>query len=89
MRIIILLTVVALAGCASSGVVQSGPDTYVIARSEWGFTSGSVHAARLTQEASDYCRSAGKVIKVTSVQKNDVQFGKTPAAEINFQCVDK
>lgn len=89
MKIIILLTVVALAGCASSGVVQSGPDTYVIARSEWGFTSGSVHAARLTQEASDYCRSAGKVIKVTSVQKNDVQFGKTPAAEINFQCVDK
>lgn len=89
MKIIILLTVAALAGCASSGVVQSGPDTYVIARSEWGFTSGSVHAARLTQEASDYCRSAGKVIKVTSVQKNDVQFGKTPAAEINFQCVDK
>lgn len=89
MRNIVLLTVAALAGCASSGVVQSGPDTYVIARSEWGFTSGSVHAARLTQEASDYCGSAGKVIKVTSVQKNDVQFGKTPAAEINFQCVDK
>jgi hypothetical protein len=81
--------VVVLAGCASSGVVQTGPDTYVIAKSEWGFTSGAVHAARLTQEASDHCRSLGKVVKVTSIQKNDVELGKTPAAEVNFQCVAK
>lgn len=83
------VAVAVLAGCASSGVVQTGPDTYVIAKSEWGFTSGAVHAAKITQEASDHCRSLGKVVKVTSVQKNDVELGKTPAAEVNFQCVEK
>lgn len=89
MKKMLLISAISLAGCASSGVVQTGPDTYVIARSEWGIVSGSVHAARLTQEASDYCKNDGKVIQVTSVQKNDVAFGKTPAAEVNFQCIAK
>jgi hypothetical protein len=31
----------------------------------------------------------GKLAKVTSIQKNDVEYGKTPAAEVNFQCIDK
>lgn len=88
MNILRMATVVVLlTGCASSGVVQTAPDTYMIAKSEWGFTSGAVHAARLAQEASDYCRSLGKVVKVTSIQKNDVELGKTPAATVNFQCV--
>jgi hypothetical protein len=89
MKKLLLISLLALVGCASSGVVRTGPDTYVIARSEWGFTSGAVHAARLSQEAADYCRSMGKLAKVTSIQKNDVEFGKTPAAEVNFQCIEK
>jgi hypothetical protein len=78
-----------ISGCASSGVVQTGPGSYTIAKSEWGFTSGAVHAARLTQEASEYCATLGKVVNVTSVEKNDAQLGKTPAAAVSFQCVDK
>lgn len=83
-----LVTVIALAGCASSGVVQTGPDAYVLAKSEWGFTSGAVHAARLTQEAADYCNSLGKQIQVTDTKRNDVEFGKTPAAEVHFKCMN-
>jgi hypothetical protein len=79
----------ALAGCASFGVVQTGPDISTIAKSEWGFTSGAVHVARITQEAADFCRNSGKTIMVTGAQKNDVDLGKTPAAEVNFQCIDK
>jgi hypothetical protein len=78
-----------LSGCASSGVVQTGKDSYVIAKSEWGFTSGAVHSARLTQEASDFCAHKGKQIEVISTQSNDVEFGKTPAAEVHFRCNGK
>jgi len=76
-----------LAACASSGVVPTGPDSYMIAKSEWGFTSGAVHKARLLQEASDFCQSRGKQVLVTNTSQNDVAFGKTPAAEVQFRCV--
>ena len=76
-----------VAGCANSGVVPTGPDSYMIAKSEWGFTSGAVHKARLLQEASDFCKGLGKQVVVTGTSQNDVQFGKTPAAEVQFRCL--
>jgi hypothetical protein len=59
----------------------------MIAKSEWGFTSGAVHKARLIQEASDFCQGRGKQVLVTSSTQNDVALGKTPAAEVQFRCV--
>ena len=82
-----IVLVLLLAACASSGVVPTGPDSFMIAKSEWGFTSGSVHKARLLQEASDFCRSSGRQMVVTTTNQNDVSFGKTPAAEVQFRCV--
>jgi hypothetical protein len=75
------------AGCASSGIVPTGPDSYMIAKNEWGMTSGSVHKARLMQDAADFCRGMGKQMVVTSTNQNDVSFGKTPGAEVQFRCV--
>ena len=82
-----LCCAVALGACANSGVVATGPDSFMIAKSEWGFTSGAVHKARLIQEASDYCRAIGKQVEVTSTSQNDVALGKTPAAEVHFRCI--
>ena len=87
--VIFLFVSLALVGCASSGVVQTGPNTYMLAKSEWGFTSGAVHTARLIQDASDFCNVKGMQVSVTSTNSNDVQLGKTPAAEVRFQCVVK
>ena len=84
-----LISVFLIIGCASSGIVQTGPNTFMLTKSEWGFTSGAVHTARLMQEASEFCSIKGKQINVISRKSNDVEFGKTPAAEVNFQCVDK
>jgi len=84
---IMILVTVPILGCANSGVVPTGPDAYMIAKSEWGFTSGAVHKARLLQEASEYCKSIGKQMLATSTSHNDVALGKTPAAEVQFKCV--
>ena len=88
-KTITLISAITLLGCASSGVVQTGPNAYTLAKSEWGFTSGAVHAARLTQEAAEFCIAKGKQINVLSKSSNDVQLGKTPAAEVNFECLEK
>ena len=86
-RVLLVTIVMAILGCANSGVVPTGPDAYMIAKSEWGFTSGAVHKARLLQEASEYCKAVGKQILVTSTNQNDVALGKTPAAEVHFRCL--
>jgi len=88
MKNFILITVAAmLSACAHSGVVSIGPDTYMIANSEWGFTSGGVQKAKVMKEASDYCNSIGKQMLPISTSQNGVAWGKTPAAEVQFRCL--
>jgi hypothetical protein len=78
-----------LGACAHSGVVKAGPDTYMIANSEWGFTSGGYQEAKAVDEGSKYCDSIGREILVLHSAQNDVSFGKTPAAEVRFRCLLK
>lgn len=86
-RVLLIFAALVLTACAHSGVVSTGPDTYMIANSEWGFTSGGVQKAKVMQEASEYCKSIGKQVLPISSSQNDVAFGKTPAAEVQFRCV--
>jgi hypothetical protein len=65
------ITAAILSACAHSGVVSIGPGTYMIANSEWGFTSGGVQKAKVMKEASDYCKSIGK--QMLGALKNQVQ----------------
>lgn len=86
-KIILIAAAAILSACAHSGVVSIGPDTYMIANSEWGFTSGGVQKAKVMQEASDYCNSIGKKMLPISTHENDLEFGRTPAAEVQFRCL--
>lgn len=78
-----------LAGCASSGVVKTGPNTYMIANSEWGFTSGGYQKAKAVSEADTYCQSMGKEILVIGSSAHGVRFGRVPSADVEFKCLAK
>ena len=78
-----------LAACAHSGVVKTGPDTYMVANSECRFTSGGYQKAKAIAEGERYCTSLGRAILVINSTQNDVAFGKTPAAEVQFKCLPK
>jgi hypothetical protein len=87
-RVMVASAVCALFGaCAHSGVVKVGPDTYMIANSEWGWSSGGYQKAKAIEEGSKYCASIGREILVVSSTDNDVSWGKTPAAEVRFRCL--
>jgi hypothetical protein len=89
-RVMVASAACALFGaCAHSGAVKVGPDTYMIANSEWGFTSGGYQTAKAIDEGSKYCASLGREILVLNSTQNDVSFGKTPAAEVRFRCLLK
>src|SRR5450759_285254 len=88
-NIVFIAAAAILSACAHSGVVSIGSDTYMIANSEWGFTSGGVQKAKVMKEASDYCNSIGKQMLPISTSQNDVAWGKTPAAEVQFRCLSQ
>jgi len=82
-----LLFILFLVSCAQSGVISVGPDIYMIANSQWGFASGGYQKAKAMQEANEYCKTIGKnSATLLSSRQNDLEFGKTPAAEIQFKC---
>ena len=76
-------------GCVHSGPVKVGPDTYMIAISDWAVTSGGYEKAKTIGEASKYCASLGREILVISTTQNDMRFGRQAAAEVRFRCLLK
>lgn len=85
----LLLSAAWLTGCASSGVVKTGPDTYMIANAEWGFTSGGYQKAKAIAEADKYCAGIGREILVIGSKDHGVELGKVPSAEVQFKCLPK
>jgi hypothetical protein len=85
----IVISITFLSGCVtSSGVVSTGQNTYMITGNQWGFHGpGQVKAAEL-QQAADYCKSRGKVLRVTKTVETGLKFGSEPAAEVCFKCLD-
>lgn len=91
MKIIIIAAVVFLTGCASSGVVPMGQDTFMISKqSATGFHSASSVKADIYQEGSAYCASQGKEFQPVNDRGVDGVPGKSFAnAEVQFRCLSK
>jgi hypothetical protein len=91
MRLIAALLVnTALCACASSGVVPTGPDTYMLTKTSAGgmFVSGSSVKSDLYVEANKFCASKGLVVDtVDATSKNAIPFARMPSAELHFKCV--
>lgn len=78
-----------LAGCASSGPVPMGQDTwYITKQSSTGFNSAASVKADLYREANDYCVSQGRQLQPISDSGVDGQPGRALAnAQVTFRCL--
>lgn len=84
------LACLCLAGCASSGVIQTDPDTYMISKTGAGgiFSSGAAVKADLYTEANAFCAGKGMVVEtVNATAKNAIPFARMNSAELQFRCV--
>ena len=85
-----LLLVLFLVSCASSGVIRTGENTYIISKKSagGGFVSGSGAKADLYEEANEFCVAQGKfveTIKATAIK--GIPFVRIAGAELEFKCV--
>jgi hypothetical protein len=84
-----LLSAAVVVGCASSGVIPIGQDTFMISKqSSTGFHSASSVKAELFAEANTYCIGQGKMLQPVSDNGVDGVPGRSFAnAELMFRCL--
>lgn len=88
MKRTLIFGAVFLAGCASSGVVPLGQDSYMVSRRGSGaWTSSSELKAMVFQEANDYCAKQGKKTQVIDSHQEGPGLGHLPEADVQFKCV--
>ena len=89
-KFIMLTGVVALFGCTTSGVVQTGPDSYMAREHSTAFTidpGGAGAIANATELAAEHCSKMGKYLVVQGTQTTRVGAGAQ--AIVNFECLEK
>lgn len=82
------MILVLLAGCASTGVVSTGPDTYMIARTDGApGTSGAEVTAGLYREANAFCAEQKKQLITINVAGLDYKpFVRLANSKLDFRC---
>jgi hypothetical protein len=90
MKKLLILTAAILTGCASSGPVQVGNNTYLITKQSAGgvVVPGSVVKADIIGEENTFCSKSGKQTElISSDSKNAIPFVRMSSAEITFRCI--
>ena len=80
-----------LVGCASTGVVQTDGDNFMIAKKSPQVGLGPPIAARaeVYQEANAFCSRDGRVVETVRLELTDSGLGRSAAAVLEFRCKSK
>jgi hypothetical protein len=91
MKLLLIFTlVILLCSCSSSGVVQTGEDTYIISKKSagGGFVTGSGAKTELYQEANKFCAKNGRFVETVKATSIDgIPLVRIAGAELEFKCV--
>lgn len=91
-RLLALVLLAALSGCANPGIVQISPDTYMLSRDDHGGIFGNANRlkASVIQEANDFAAKQGKIaVPLESKQTPVGGPGQWASFEYQFRVVDK
>ena len=77
-----------LSGCAQSGPVQIGPDTYMVTNTgTWSWSSGAALKGDLYQQAMTFCQSQGREMLPLNAAWNNATLIDFAHAELQFRCL--
>lgn len=87
---IILAIALIITGCASTGVVPIGQDTYFIGKKDGSTGLGVSYKvkAEVYKEANDFCRQKGLDVKTLEVITTPAKLAQLGSTELKFKCVD-
>jgi hypothetical protein len=90
-KLLLICVAMGLVGCASSGPVEIGPDSYMISKQSAGgvFVSPSSITPELIKEGQSYCASQGKHFRIQNTEElSAIPATRMPSAKILFMCLD-
>lgn len=88
MKYAIIFVTLIISGCSSTGVVPTGVDTYMIAKSGGGpGASGAEMSAGLYKEANAFCASKERqFVRISVVEQDNKPFVRLANAKLEFRC---
>lgn len=91
MKIIVLASVVALAGCVSTTeVVELGRDSYMVGTSARGGGQTRTEVMQISiKRANEFCAAKGLVMVVDHVESSGITGLTSRESQLTFLCVDK
>ena len=87
----IVLLVLGLVACASTGVVPMDKGTFFIAKKspQVGFGPPIGVKGEAYTEANEFCAKEGKTVETIKLEETDAGFAKSAAVSLEFRCVPK
>ena len=81
----------ALVGCANTGVVSTGKDTYLLAKQspQVGFGPPIGVKGEVYSEANEFCAKEGKVVETLKLEQTNSGFARAAAVSLEFRCIPK
>lgn len=92
MKVLLILTILLVSACSSSGVVSVGEDTFLITEKAagCGFSSAEGTKVDVYIKANAHCASLNKdLVTVNITARDGVPLVRCASAELEFKCVDK
>lgn len=89
MRTALLVVVLAVAACSSTGVVPMDGGTYSIGKrsAQAGFGPPLGAKADVYREASEFCAKQGKALETVKLDMTNSGFARPGAVSLQFRCV--
>lgn len=90
-RVTGVLLIIALVGCSSTGVIESGADSFIVSKrsAQVGFGEPIAAKADILQQANAHCAKLGKVIERIREESQPSGFGRPGSATLEFRCVSR
>ena len=89
--VFLAVMVVALTGCASTGIIQTGGDRYIVSKTslQVGFGPPIGVYAEISQEANDFCARQNKNVEIVNTALTHPSLGSPGSATLEFRCKAK
>lgn len=84
-----LITASGLVGCASTGVIPMGQDSYMIGKKDGapGLGVSLTNKAEVYREANEFCREKGLEVMTLEVITTPARPARLGSTELHFKCV--
>jgi hypothetical protein len=86
-----VVSFIALTGCASTGIMKTGGDRYIVSKTslQVGFGAPTAVHAEISQEAEDFCAKQNKTLDVVNTDIKHPALGRPGSATLEFRCKEK